>query len=156
MAHYFTFYEPTNNPVDLIGSVGGTIGDTILSDKVGSLFARRDTSAIGELSQYRKVYIKQVKDGTFSNLAIHLLNVERTGQLSFSLELNSGDTSDHPTSLPSGYTISNFSGHADQAQTIGASTSGEFHAMWIRQLIPDSGGTDDLASFIIQIKGDLV
>ena len=156
MVNYFDFHLPVNNPVALTGQVGGTISDDLVSSSLGELFSRVDTSDTGTLDQYRKVFIKQITNGSFSNLEIHLLNVEYTGQLSMVSEFISGDTSEGPTLVPDGYLSTSFSGHADNPVALGTSESGDFFGIWIRQTLDEDINNDDLASFIIQIKGDVI
>jgi hypothetical protein len=155
MGTYFNFYEPVNNPPALTGQVGGTRSSTILEESVGALFARMDTSQIGSLNQYRKFFIKQIADASFSNLEIHLENVEYTGQLAMTLEKNPGDSAEDATTLPNGYAASYFSGHADFPLELGVSSNGSVFGVWLQQTLDEDIPNDDLASFIVQIKGDI-
>lgn len=156
MVNYFDFHLPASNPPALTGQVGGVISNNLVSSTLGELFAKVDTSDTGTLNQYRKIFIKQITNGSFSNLEVHLLNVEYTGQLSMVSEFVTGDTSEGPTLVPSGYTTSSFSGHADNPVALGVSESGDFFGIWLHQTLDDNIENDDLASFIIQIKGDVV
>ena len=67
-----------------------------------------------------------------------------------------GDVSDGPTVVPNGYTTASFSGHADNPLIIGTSVSGDAFGVWVRQTLDDNVDNDDLASFILQIKGDVI
>jgi hypothetical protein len=157
MTNYFEFYQPILNPSGLTGYVGGLISETPLLGHLGELFARRNTSGLGELVQYRKFHVKQIADGTFTNLEMHLDNVEHTGQMSMATELFTGDISFHPTLIPSGYLGGDFSGNSAVPVMVGtgSSISGESFGFWLKQTLPAGAGTDTLGSFTVQIRGDL-
>lgn len=154
MANYFRFYHAQFNPPGLTGQVGGHIGDTELTQSIGELFAPRDSSAVGELNQYRKLFVQQALSGSFDNVQIHLNNVEYPSQISMTPQVFSGDASVSPIQIPTGQTTAIYTGDSDTFISFGSSQSGSIFGFWLRQSLPASVGNDASASFIVQIKGD--
>lgn len=156
MTTYWKFYLPENHPIGLSGVVGGGIStDEALNDP-SAIFAHLPTNDSSEVSQYRKLFAKQVTAGAFENLTVELANVEYPSQISFAVTGMSGDItgqSSDPQVLPDGYTTGMFSGNADLPLTgLLASALGDQIGIWIRQAIPAAAVNDDLASFVMRIR----
>jgi hypothetical protein len=156
MISYFKFYLPVNNPTGLSGIVGGSISTNELKPYVNLLFAPMPSFEDVSISQYRKVYIRQIESGVFNNLYVELANVEYPTQVSFVAtgELISGETSISPLSPPNSFSGNGvFSGNYNTYLYL-ASESAQHSSfpIWIKQTIPSGAGSDNLASFSLKVR----
>ena len=78
MSNYWKFYLPTAHPTGLYEQIGGSISSTELKPQLGALFAPMETDAENTKTQYRKVFAKQVKAGSFENVLVEIDNIEHT------------------------------------------------------------------------------
>lgn len=156
MTTYWKFYLPENHPTGLSGTVGGGISTVEAINDPRAIFAHLPTSDVSEVTQYRKLFAKQIATGSFENMIIELANVEYPDQISFAITGMSGDltgVSTDPQLIPDGYTTGMFSGNSDFAITgLNSSEFGDYVGIWIRQAIPADSDNDDLASFIMRVR----
>ena len=160
MTTYWKFYLPEAHPTGLSGQVGGGITAVELEPKVGALFSVANTNTVSAVTQYRKVFAKQVEAGTFEGVTIELTNVEYTGQIAFAIT-GVGSAGDLTGFAPNAQTIPDvlsaldFSGTTAQSLTgLESSTKDDFFAVWLKQELAAGAGQDDLASFILKIRAN--
>jgi len=155
MAKYFTFYHAQYNPTGLSGTVGGSITSTEVQPYLNSLFTEMPVSTTVPIVQYRKVWAKQTKAGTFTGVYIEIGNVEHTGQVFFDIVTGTnGNTSTGPLYPPPelGYSYS-FSGNYNTSLLYtGNSTLNTTIPIWIKEKIDANIGDDDLASFSLRVR----
>lgn len=154
MGQYWTFYKPVSNPTGVSGTVGGVISTTELLPRKDTLFSPRETSALIDVNQYRKVFAKQVYSGTFTGVTVQLVNVEYTGQVSFGISTDSSDSISSATVAPSGI---DFSGNVTTPITLtGTTTLGSLIPIWVKQTISANSEDDSFVVFQLQVLGTLV
>ena len=156
MTTYWKFYLPQSHPTGLSGVIGGSIStDEALNDP-SSIFAHLPTSELKDVTQYRKLFAKQIATGAFENITLELANVEYPAQISFAVTGTSGDItgqSSDPKVLPDGYTTGMFSGNSSVPLTgLTSSAFGDYIGIWIKQTIPADSDNDDLASFVMRVR----
>jgi hypothetical protein len=71
------------------------------------------------------------------------------------LELASGSIAPGPTVNPSGIGPTDFSGNSDVALSFDMVGLGDEQGVWLKQELHADVGSDSLASFVLQIRGDL-
>ena len=157
-AYYFNFYEPLSNPSTLSGKVGGPISDITLKPVLGQLFVDTATSDIGDINQFRKVYVRQDVAGEFVDLEIGITNVEHSSQIKFFISEDDNDytpngATDYPTGTYGTSDTDYFTGDSSTLIEVGNSSVGDTFGVWIRQTIEENSKDDSLASFSLQIIG---
>lgn len=152
--NYFKFYKPLYNPTGMSGTVGGAITSTELLPRKDTLFAPRDISDSVAVTQYRKLFIKQVYDATLTGLVIELVNVEYPDQISFNITTGTNDTIASPSTAPSDIT---FSGNSTVAVGVsGATVLDSTIPVWIKQEIAAGSSDDDFVAFQLRIYGTII
>jgi len=152
---FFGFYEPEFNPTGLSGEVGGSFTSTVLKPKLGELVSPMESSVDSEVTQYRKLFIRQDEEATFQDLSVILSNVEHTGQVSFAI--STGQMEEQATdaiTAPDGIPSDNFSGdHVTAITLTGTSVQDDIYGIWLRVVLPTGAGIDELATFGVRVKG---
>jgi len=153
MAQYFKFYKALFTPTGLATTVGGGISNDILLPRLNTLFCNATVSDSIDTTQYRKFFIKQIYDVTFTGVTLQMVNVEHSGYISFGTG-TSGSSTASSTVAPAGVTFSgNYTGNVTLD---GVTTSGSIIPVWIKQTIPAGAGDDDFVAFQLRVLGTIV
>jgi len=154
----FVFYNSTNNPTGLSGTVGGTADtNTPLSGYLGELFTHVFSPPSGlNISgafQYRKVSVKNGHSSTSRETRAWLDAVEHSGQVSIALEASTNQTSTSPTGEPSNVTTWSSAADYNSGLELGNMLAGSISGIWIRQELSGIQSPDPYASFTIVVGG---
>lgn len=156
MTTYWKFYLPESHPTGLSGVVGGAISTQEVQSNLDSVFAHMEGNELSDVTQYRKLFAKQVESGSFENVLIEVANVEYPTHISFAVTGISGDVtgqSSDPDTLPDGYTVNMFSGDYSQSLTgLATSNYGDYIGIWVKETIPANSEYDELASFVLRVR----
>lgn len=155
MVQYFKFFKPIYNPTGLTGTVGGSISTEEVLPRNGALFAPAESSPVVPITQYRKLFVKQVYDATMTGLVLQLANTEYSDQIYYGVA--TGDVNESVTSssvAPTG--VSMTGSYSGSVYITGVSTSGTVYPVWIKQILPAGVGDDDFVAFQLRILGTII
>lgn len=156
MTNYWKFYLSEYHPTGLSGVVGGGISTNEVQSSLDSVFAHMEGNELSDVTQYRKLFAKQVESGSFENVLIEVANVEYPSHISFAVTGISGDLTGQassPQTLPDGYTVGMFSGDYLQSLTsLATSSYGDYIGIWVKETIPANSEDDELASFVLRVR----
>ena len=157
MAQFFKFYKSEFNPTGLSGVVGGSISNLEVQPQLNELFAPMSVSDVVTQNQYRKVFAKQVRSGSFTGVSIELGNVEHEDQIFFNIPTGAiglTGTASNPLSAPESLQyVGAFSGDYDTSiLATASSTYNTVIPIWLRQTLAPGISDDDSARFTIRVR----
>jgi hypothetical protein len=149
-------YLPEYNPLNLTGTVGGSISATQFSGYVNELFYHVNTAPTGSDSgsyQYRKIFIKNEDTSIYYGTKAWLASVEHADQIT--IQLASGlDTTTAATIAPVNVTGEWLSPSSySDGILLGDLTVNSSTGLWIRQYLSGISEEDPYATFRLRVGG---
>jgi hypothetical protein len=151
----FVFYESSQNPTGLTGTVGGTATTTPLSGYLGEVFTHVTAPPSGTQTgfQYRKVFVKNEYSADSTLTRVWLDAVEHPDQITLDLEATAGDTSLTPTGEPASVTGWSAPGNYAEGISLGTLSANTSTGLWIRQALSNITHRDPYATFRLYVGG---
>ena len=154
MTEYFRFLYPEYNPPGLSGAVGGGITSGELPSSLNSLLVPAQVSG-SSYYQYRKLWIEQLSEDSFTSLGLQFANSEYSNRVEFAYATGAYATgvATNPLTIPENIVDGDFSSSIDGSLDLSSGEAGSQYAIWIRQAIVSGDQPDSMASVNIRITG---